>query len=309
MKGIILAGGSGTRLYPLTRVVNKQFLPIYDKPLIYYPLSVLMLAGVRDILFVSTPEDLPRLRSHFGDGAWLGLSFSYLEQPTPGGLAQPFILAKDFIGNDPVAMILGDNIFFGHGLPDILQNAARMDSGGIVFGYPVKDPMRFGVIEFDAQGNVLSIEEKPEHPKSRYAQTGLYFYDNNVVSLAEDLKPSPRGELEITDLNNVYLAQKKLQVEVFGRGFAWFDAGTHDALLEASNYIRTVQDRQSFKISCIEEIAYTLKYIDAAQLEKLAHASLKSGYGSYLLQILEDEKHLGIMGSDRIHHLRATKHA
>ncbi len=288
MKGIILAGGSGTRLYPITRVVSKQLLPVYDKPMIYYPLSVLMLAGIRDILIISTPRDLPRFRELLGDGADLGLSFSYVEQPRPEGLAQAFVLGKEFIGNDSVCLILGDNIFFGHDLQKIVKRCASLVEGGIVFGYLVKDPERYGVVSFDAAGNVLDIEEKPQKPKSRYAVPGLYFYDNEVITIAENLKPSPRGELEITDVNTAYLQRGKLRVELLGRGFAWLDTGTHESLYHASNYIETIQERQGLMIACLEEIAYRQGFIDAAQLEKLAQDMLKNDYGQYLLELLKD---------------------
>ncbi len=286
MKGIILAGGSGTRLHPLTRVISKQLLPVYDKPMIYYPLSTLMLAGIRDILVISTPTDLPRFAEMLGDGSDLGLNFSYVEQPSPDGLAQAFLLGADFIGNDAVSLVLGDNIFFAQGLTGALQRAASLKKGGTVFAYPVRDPERFGVVEFDHNFRALSIEEKPKQPKSRYAVTGLYFYDNDVVDIARSLKPSPRGELEITDVNNVYLHRGDLNVEVCGRGWAWLDMGTHESLLRAANFVRMVQENQSLRIACVEEIAYRMGYIDAAQLEKLAAGLLKNDYGQYLMEVL-----------------------
>lgn len=288
MKGIILAGGSGTRLYPITRVVSKQLLPVYDKPMIYYPLSVLMLAGIRDILIISTTQDLPRFRELLGDGGALGLSFSYVEQPRPEGLAQAFVLGKDFIGSDSVCLILGDNIFFGHDLQKIVRRCANLAEGGIVFGYLVKDPERYGVVSFDAAGKVLDIEEKPQKPKSRYAVPGLYFYDNEVIAIAENLKPSPRGELEITDVNKAYLQRGKLRVELLGRGFAWLDTGTHESLYHASNYIEAIQERQGLMIACLEEIAFRQGFIDTAQLEELAQDMLKNDYGQYLLELLKD---------------------
>lgn len=288
MKGIILAGGSGTRLYPLTRAMSKQLLPVHDKPMIYYPLSTLMLAGIREILIISTPTDLPRFRELFGDGSQLGLSLSYVEQPSPDGLAQAFLLGEDFIGNDTVCLVLGDNVFYGQGLPTILEDCARLEKGGIVFAYPVKDPKRYGVVAFDKHKTVTCIEEKPEHPKSRYAVTGLYFYDNDVVSMARELKPSPRGELEITDVNNLYLKRGDLRVETMGRGFAWLDMGTHDSLLQAANYVDVIQKRQGLIISCIEEIAYRKGYIDENQLRTLAAPMLKNAYGQYLLEVIRD---------------------
>jgi glucose-1-phosphate thymidylyltransferase len=288
MKGIILAGGSGTRLYPITRVVSKQLLPIYDKPMIYYPLSVLMLAGIRDILIISTPTDLPRFQEMLGDGKNLGVTFRYKVQPKPEGLAQAFMLGKEFIGADSVCLVLGDNIFYGQGLATVLQRCARLTEGGVVFGYKVRDPKRYGVVEFDADKNVISIEEKPEHPKSKFAVTGLYFYDNDVVSVAEGLQPSPRGELEITDLNNVYLKRGKLKVEFLGRGYAWLDTGTHESLLHASSFVQAIQERQGVLVACIEEIAYRMGYIDAGQVEHLAKDMLKNDYGQYLMEMIRE---------------------
>jgi len=286
MKGIILAGGSGTRLHPLTRVISKQLLPVYDKPMIYYPLSTLMLAGIRDILVISTPTDLPRFAEMLGDGSSLGLNFSYIAQPSPDGLAQAFVLGADFIGQDTVSLVLGDNIFYAQGLSQSLQRAAALTKGGTIFAYPVKDPERFGVVEFDEEQKVLSIEEKPRVPKSRYAVTGLYFYDNDVVDIARSLKPSPRGELEITDVNNAYLQRGDLSVELCGRGWAWLDMGTHESLLRAANFVRMVQENQSLRIACVEEIAFRMGYIDAPQLEKLASEMLKNDYGQYLMEVL-----------------------
>ncbi len=287
MKGIILAGGSGTRLYPLTRVTSKQLLPVYDKPMIYYPLALLMLGGIRDILIISTPQDLPNFKALLGDGAWLGLSIRYKEQPRPEGIAQAFILGKSFIGNDPVCLILGDNLFHGHNLSGIIKNALKINNGGVVFGYRVNDPERYGVVEFDDKGKVVGIEEKPEHPKSKYAVSGLYVYSNDVVEISENLKPSDRGELEITDVNKVYLRQNALRVEILGRGFAWLDMGTHESMQQAASYVRAVQKRQGFKIACVEEIAYRLGYINSDELEKIASVMIKNEYGQYLHEISE----------------------
>jgi glucose-1-phosphate thymidylyltransferase len=295
MKGIILAGGSGTRLYPLTHVVSKQLMPVYDKPMIYYPLSVLMLAGIQEILIISTPNDLPQFQRLLKDGSHWGLKISYIEQPKPEGLAQAFILGKDFIGDEPVCLILGDNIFYGHGLTEVLERASTLAEGGLVFGYQVNDPRQYGVIEFDSQGRAISIEEKPLNPKSKYAVPGIYFYDSQVVEIASNLKPSPRNELEITDVNLVYLHQNKLQVEVLGRGYAWLDTGTHESLHQAANFIQTLEDRQGLKIACIEEIAYTKGYIDQEKLRELAQPMAKSSYGRYLLKILEDEQSVTLM--------------
>jgi len=290
MKGIILAGGSGTRLYPVTKVASKQLMPIYDKPMVYYPLSTLMLAGIKDILVISTPEDTPKYESLLGDGSHLGLSFSYRVQPSPDGLAQAFILGEEFIGNDDVSLILGDNVFYGGHLPERLQKSVKVvqsSKDAIIFGYYVNNPEQYGVLEFDQNGNAISIEEKPVNPKSNYAISGLYFYPNDVIKVAKNQKPSPRGELEITDVNQYYLNQDRLQVEQMGRGYAWLDTGTHDSLLEASQFVQTLEKRQGMKISCIEEIAFRMKYIDKDQLQLLGNELANNQYGQYLLKIAE----------------------
>lgn len=287
-KGIILAGGSGTRLYPLTLAVSKQIMPVYDKPMIYYPLSVLLLAGIRDILVISTPRDLPAFQQLLGDGSQWGVNLSYAVQPSPDGLAQAFIIGEQFIGQDPVSLVLGDNIFFGHGLTEMMQNAVARASGATVFGYHVRDPERYGVVSFDANGRAIDIEEKPSKPKSNYAVTGLYFYDNDVIDIAKSIKPSARGELEITEVNKAYLTRGDLHVELMGRGYAWLDTGTHESLLDAANYVQVIQERQGWQVACPEEIVYRSGYINAEQLTKLAAPMCKSRYGQYLLDLLKE---------------------
>ncbi len=293
MKGIILAGGAGTRLYPATRVVSKQLMPVYDKPLIYYPLSVLLLAGIKDILIISTPQDLPNYQALLGDGGWIGISLSYAPQPKPEGLAQAFIIGREFVGSSPSCLILGDNIFFGHGFVDRLQQGTELTDGALIFGYWVSDPERYGVVEFDDEGRALSIEEKPAVPRSHWAVPGIYFYDNDVIDIAASLKPSARGELEITDVNRTYLAQKRLRVEKLGRGIAWLDTGTHDSLLAAANFIQVVEQRQGLKIACLEEIAFRMGFIDEDTLEQRASDLGMNNYGPYLMRVLAESREQG----------------
>jgi glucose-1-phosphate thymidylyltransferase len=289
MKGIILAGGSGTRLFPLTRAVSKQLMPVYNKPMIYYPLATLMLAGIRDLLVITTPEDQAAFERQLGNGRWLGLCIRYAAQPRPEGLAQAFIIGREFIGDDRVAMILGDNLFYGHGLPEILRRSAERETGGTILGYMVRDPQRYGVVEFDADGRAISIEEKPAQPRSTWAVTGLYFYDNDVVRIAAELKPSRRGELEITDVNRAYLAAGRLHVDRLGRGIAWLDTGTHESLLQAANFVQAVEERQGLMMACVEEIAYRMHYITGEEVERLAHPMQNNEYGQYLLRMLKQD--------------------
>ncbi len=305
MRGIVLAGGSGTRLYPLTLAVSKQLLPVYDKPMIYYPLSNLMLAGIRDILVISTPAEMPRFEELLGDGSQWGVNFRYAAQPRPEGLAQAFVIGRDFVGTENVSLVLGDNIFYGQGFSELLQRAAERPSGATVFGYYVKDPERYGVVEFDQDGTVLSIEEKPERPRSHYAVTGLYFYDNEVLDIAADLEPSARGELEITDVNLEYLNRDQLRVEVMGRGMAWLDAGTYESLLQSATFIETLEQRQGLKVGCPEETAYRMGYIDAEQLGRLARPMLKNSYGQYLMELARSEEWM--MGDGRSHRPQAER--